>query len=195
MPHPGRVATELAGWTGALRLPAGVGSARVSAMASTVNWRRILTWALRIFAWLLRIGLGLWFIYSGAEKVFFSGLDQFTQAVANYGLVKAPLDAVAAYTVPWVEIVAGLCLATGLFRRGTLLVCCGLVAVFAISVGWAWANHLKIACGCHGGNEPIQYWWKVAEFAGYYLAFGFLWWQDRSPRAIAGMRQRTNESP
>ena len=140
-------------------------------MKNRITWQWLLAWA-------LRIGLGSWFVYSGVTKVFFSGLDKFTQAVANYGLVKQPLDTVAAYTVPWVEIVAGLCLLTGLFRRGTLVVFCGLVVAFAISVGWAWAHNLKIACGCHGGDEPIQYWWKIAEFIGYYSAFGFLWWQD-----------------
>lgn len=129
-------------------------------------------------AWLLRLGLGGWFVYSGCQKVFVSGLDRFTQDVANYGLVRAPLDGLAAYTVPWVEIVAGICLALGLLRLGTLLVLCGLVTVFAVSVGWAWHHDLNIACGCHGGDEPIHYWGKVWEFAGYYAAFAFLWWRE-----------------
>jgi uncharacterized membrane protein YphA (DoxX/SURF4 family) len=140
-------------------------------MASSEKWQSALAWA-------LRVGLGLWFIYSGVNQVFFIGLDKFTQSVANYKLVDAPLDAVAAYSVPWVEIVMGLCLLTGLFRRGTLLVFGGLVTVFAIAIGWAWKHELQIACGCHGGDEPIQYWGKVAEFAGYYLAIAYLWRQD-----------------
>jgi uncharacterized membrane protein YphA (DoxX/SURF4 family) len=156
----------------------------VPGMASKLKWQ----WAL---GWALRVGLGLWFIYSGGQMVFFIGLDKFTQAVANYGLVKEPLDAVAAYTVPWVEIVAGLCLLTGVFRRGTLLVFCGLVAVFATSIGWAWAHDLKIACGCHGGDEPIQYWWKVAEFAGYYLAFGLLWWETLGDGGLGRQDSKT----
>jgi uncharacterized membrane protein YphA (DoxX/SURF4 family) len=130
-------------------------------------------------AWCLRVGLGLWFMWSGGHKVFVSGLDRFTQDVANYQLVAAPLDALAAYTVPWVEMVAGTCLLLGVLRRGTLLVCCGLVTTFAVSIGWAWAHQLNIACGCHGGDAPIRYWWKLLEFAGYYAAFAFLWWLER----------------
>jgi uncharacterized membrane protein YphA (DoxX/SURF4 family) len=141
-----------------------------------------------VLAWALRLGLGLWFVYSGGQQVFVIGLDKFTQAVANYGLVTAPLDAVAAYVVPWVEIVVGLGLLTGVFRRGTLVVFGGLVTVFATAIGWAWAHQLQIACGCHGGDEPIQYWWKVAEFAGYYLAIAFLWWQDQRLSRPAGIR-------
>ncbi|MCX6878789.1 MAG: DoxX family membrane protein [Verrucomicrobia bacterium] len=133
---------------------------------------------LTLLAWGLRVGLGLWFVWSGSQKVFVSGLDRFTQDIANYQMVGAPLDALAAYTLPWVELVAGLCLALGLLRRGTILVCCGLVAAFATAIGWAWYHQLNIACGCHGSDAPIRYWWKVLEFAAYYAGFGFLWWME-----------------
>jgi len=133
---------------------------------------------LTLLAWPLRVALGLWFVWSGGQQVFVSGLERFTQNVANYQMVKAPLDALVAYTLPWVEIVAGLCLALGLLRRGTLLALGGLVTTFAVAIGWAWFHQLNIACGCHGGDEPIQYWWKVLEFAGYYGAIGFLWWME-----------------
>ena len=134
---------------------------------------------LSFMAWLLRIGLGLWFVWSGSQKVFVSGLDRFTQDVGNYQLAVAPWDALIAYSLPWVEMVAGLCLLLGLLRRGTLLALCGLVTMFAVAIGWAWAHGLNIACGCHGGNEPIQYGWKLLEFAAYYAAFGFLWRLER----------------
>jgi uncharacterized membrane protein YphA (DoxX/SURF4 family) len=135
---------------------------------------------LTILAIAVRVGLGLWFVGSGAWKIGVSGLDKFTRDIGNYQLpfIKPPLDAVAAFTVPWVEIVAGLCLVAGIWRRASVLVMCGLVAVFAICVGWAWSQGLDISCGCHGGDKPIQYWWKVAEFAGYYAAFGFIWWES-----------------
>ncbi|MBN8458849.1 MAG: DoxX family protein [Verrucomicrobia bacterium] len=132
-----------------------------------------------ILAWMVSVALGTWFVGSGVWKIAVSGLDKFTLDIGNYQLpfIKPPLDAVAAFTVPWVEIVAGLCLAVGIWRRATLLVLAGLVAVFAICVGWAWSQGLNISCGCHGGDKPIHYWGKVAEFAGYYAALGFLWWE------------------
>ncbi len=141
-------------------------------------------------AWRLRVGLGLWFVWSGCQLVFVSGLDRFTRDIANYQMVAAPLDALVAYTLPWVQIVAGIFLMLGLLRRGTLLALCGLVTVFAVAIGWAWAHGLNIACGCHGGNEPIQYWWKVLEFYGYYEALGFLWWMERPRMADSGFTER-----
>ena len=135
---------------------------------------------LAIPAWMVRVALGVWFVGSGTWKIGVSGLDKFTRDIGNYQLplIKPPLDAMAAFAVPWVEIVAGACLVAGIWRRASVLVMCGLVAVFAICVGWAWSQNLNISCGCHGGDKPIHYWGKAAEFAGYYVALGFLWWEN-----------------
>jgi len=124
----------------------------------------------------IRVALGAWFTYSGGLKIFVTGLDRFTRDVGNYKLVAAPLDAVAAYTVPWVEVIGGLCLMLGLLRKGTLLVMSGLVLTFATAVGWAWSKNLDISCGCHGGDTKLNYWTKAAELAAYLIAFGYLWW-------------------
>jgi len=123
----------------------------------------------------LRVLLGCWFFYSGGMKVFGSGIDRFTRDVANYRLVGEPWDAVTAFTVPWAEIIAGLCLMLGVLRRGAILTIGGLVVVFATAVGWAWFHQLDIACGCHGGDAKIRYWGKAAEFAGYFVALAWLW--------------------
>jgi uncharacterized membrane protein YphA (DoxX/SURF4 family) len=128
-----------------------------------------------VLAAAVRVLLGGWFVYSGAVKVFGSGLERFTRDIGNYRLVAPPLDAIAAYTVPWFEIVAGVCLIVGILRRGGILILAGLVLVFAICIGWAWVHHLDISCGCHGGDAPIQYWSKTAEFAGYWLLLAWLW--------------------
>ncbi len=132
----------------------------------------------------LRVLLGSWFVYSGGYKVFVSGLDRFTRDVANYKLVGPPLDAIAAYTVPWFEIAAGLCLLLGILRKGAILTLAGLVCVFAICIGWAWFHQLDISCGCHGGDAKIHYWGKTAEFAGYFIVLGWLWRAESKGSAV-----------
>jgi uncharacterized membrane protein YphA (DoxX/SURF4 family) len=129
----------------------------------------------QILALIARVMLGAWFLYSGGLKIFGTGLDRFTRDIANYQMVKPPLDAIAAYSVPWLEVIAGLCLLLGILRRGAILTIAGLVVVFSISIGWAWFHKLDITCGCHGGDAPIQYWAKVAEFLGYFTLLGWLW--------------------
>lgn len=134
---------------------------------------------IEVLALIARVCLGCYFVYSGGYKVFGSGLDRFVYDITNYKLVGPPWDAVAAYTVPWFEIVAGLCLMLGLFRKGAILTIAGLVCVFAFCIGWAWFHQLDIACGCHGSDQKIQYWSKVAEFAGYFMVLALLWVADR----------------
>ena len=129
-----------------------------------------------------RVVLGFWFVYSGGVKIFATGLDRFTRDIANYKLVAQPLDAIAAYTVPWFELVAGVCLLLGVFRRGAILTVAGLVVVFSFSIGWAWVHQLDISCGCHGSDAPIQYWKKVVEFTGYFTALAWLWWVESRNR-------------
>jgi len=123
--------------------------------------------------------LGLWFIYSGGVKILVTGLDRFTRDIANYQLVGPPFDAFAAYTVPWFEIFAGACLVLGILRRGAILTLAGLVLVFCVCIGWAWIHQLDISCGCHGGDAPVRYWNKAAEFTGYFTLLAWFWWRER----------------
>lgn len=143
-------------------------------------------------ALIARVCLGCWFVYSGGMKVFGSGLDRFVYDISNYKLADPPLDAVAAYTVPWFEIAAGLCLMLGVLRRGAILTLAGLVCVFAFCIGWAWFHQLDIACGCHGSDAKIQYWAKVAEFAGYFLVLGGLWWTERGGEGSLSAQKTQN---
>ncbi|WP_193214429.1 MauE/DoxX family redox-associated membrane protein [Luteolibacter marinus] len=128
-------------------------------------------------ALVLRLQLGGYFVWSGWMKVFHTGLDEFTRAVGNYKLVGEPWDAAVAYTVPWVEMVVGLCLVAGLFRRGALLILAGLVGVFAVAVGHAWRQNLNIACGCTGNPDgtPMDYTLKFVEFGVYWLVIALIW--------------------
>jgi uncharacterized membrane protein YphA (DoxX/SURF4 family) len=147
---------------------------------------------MRIDAIILRSILGCWFLYSGGYKIFGSGLDRFTRDIANYQLLAPPWYAVAAYLVPWFEVVVGLCLLLGLLRRGTLLTLAGLVGVFSFCIGWAWFRQLDISCGCHGGDQPIHYWGKVAEFTGYFAAISWLWWLEIRNDAGDGSEKAQN---
>ncbi len=140
---------------------------------------------MQIMALVLRVCLGAYFTYSGGVKIFVTGLSKFTEAVGNYRIVGAPWDAVAAYTVPWVEIVAGVCLILGVLRRGALLAVGGMVSVFSGAVGYAWSQNLNIACGCQGGDNPMDYRWKALELGILAAVVVFLWFAERKRSADA----------
>lgn len=117
-------------------------------------------------------------------KVFSTGLDNFTRAVANYKLVNPPLDAMVAYTVPWVEMTVGACLVFGIWKRGALLVLAGLVGTFAFGVRHADLKNLNISCGCTGNPDgsPMDYTLKYWEFAGYWAVILLLFLLARRER-------------
>ena len=129
----------------------------------------------------LSVVMGAWFVYAGGLKIFSSGLDKFAVDIGNYKLVSEGMAVAAAYIVPWVEVVAGICFMLGMLKKGAWFAMLGLVGTFSFSVGSAWWRGLDISCGCLGGAEKISYWAKVVEFAVYYAALGFLawvWWRQ-----------------
>ncbi len=127
-------------------------------------------------ALVLRVAMGAYFVYAGGVKIFASGLDRFAVDIGNYKLVSDQMALVAAYLVPWVEVVAGICFMLGVLRKGAWFAMLGLVFAFTFSVGSAWWRGLDISCGCTGGAEKISYWGKAAEFSLYYVVLGFLAW-------------------
>lgn len=138
-------------------------------------------------ALVLRVAMGAWFVYAGGLKIFASGLDRFAVDIGNYKLVSGGMAVAAAYIVPWVEVIAGICFMLGVLKKGAWLAMLGLVGAFSVSVGSAWWRGLDISCGCLGGTEKISYWAKAAEFAVYYAVLGFLagvWWR-KEPHAEA----------
>ncbi len=117
-------------------------------------------------------------------KAFHTGFDDFTRAVGNYQMTRPPWDAVIAYTVPWVEMVVGVCLVLGIWKRGALLVLAGMIACFAVGVRFADLKNLNISCGCTGNPDgtPMDYALKYWEFAGYWTLILLLFWLGRKER-------------
>jgi len=138
----------------------------------------------------LRVLLGAWFLYSGGVKLWGSGLDAFVRDLGNYRLLPDAWVAPVAYLVPWTEVIAGLLLMLGLWRRGAILVILGMVLGFMVFIGWAWQQQLDISCGCQGDGEPIRYWFKAIELPGYLLVLAWLWWKnDSTPPESAQKKQ------
>lgn len=132
-----------------------------------------------VAALVLRVLLGVWFAHSGGEKLFVTGLEKFTQDVGNYRMLPAPWDAVLAYTLPWFEVVAGLCLMLDVLRRAALVTITGMVVMFSFAVGHAWSQNLNISCGCRGDGKPMDYALKALEFGLYFVVLGYLAWMER----------------
>jgi uncharacterized membrane protein YphA (DoxX/SURF4 family) len=95
----------------------------------------------------LRILLGAVFVWAGLSKV---GSPLATLATVYSYQITMPdqlAEAIAA-ALPWLEILVGLALLSGLLLRAALVWTVVLLVGFAALTGQAWWRDLPIDCGC-----------------------------------------------
>src|SRR5690349_10366790 len=90
------------------------GSRRKRSSQMSLRQCSIIDW----LALLARVFLGGFYIVAGAVKIPNPG--KFAEAVANYRLLAHPLINLAAITLPWIEVVAGVLLVFGLWRKASV---------------------------------------------------------------------------
>jgi hypothetical protein len=95
-----------------------------------------------------RLTLGGLFVYAGIFKVL-DPLD-FAQNIRNYRLVGQSLSFIAAVVLPWLEILAGLALAAGIWKRVSALIISGLLVFFILLTLVTILRGLDVDCGCFG---------------------------------------------
>lgn len=94
----------------------------------------------------VQIGLGAIFAVSALPKI--ADPPSFAHMIYNYRLVPGALVNAFALVMPWVEILAGLALILGLWRRETAIVVGLLVLVFITAIGFNLARGHAVDCGC-----------------------------------------------
>jgi putative oxidoreductase len=103
------------------------------------------------FNFVLRLGLGGIFIAAGVIKIIEPA--QFSSDIANYRLLPHDLINLLAITLPWVEVVAGMLLITGPWKRAGALAITVMMVVFLAAIAQATVRGLNIKCGCFGTVE------------------------------------------
>jgi putative oxidoreductase len=120
-----------------------------------------------------RLFLAAIFIYAAAQKI--GRPLAFADEIHNYGVVEygAPLYLMAV-VLPWLELLAGLSLATGLFVRGAALALLCLNAMFIVVIAKRTAGYvhegtpfMKVYFDCGCGFGPVFAWKKLLEDAVY----------------------------
>lgn len=104
------------------------------------NYQRVNQW--------LRALVGGGFIIAGLLKI--ADPAKFADNVANYRLAHHELINLVAIILPWIEVVAGLFVVTGVWLRAAALVIASLTVVFLTVIVSALARGLNIECGCFG---------------------------------------------
>ena len=96
-----------------------------------------------------------------------------------------PGDGYVAYTLPWVEIFAGLAVLSGFGKAAGLAILGGMLVSFNFALWSAWNRGIvDLNCGCHGASEePTDYFWKITGNFGLVavvlVIFGLMWYRGR----------------
>lgn len=99
-------------------------------------------------AHLLRVGLGLLFLFAGVLKLV--DLPSFLRDVLAYNMVAGPAAGWLAVILPVFEVVVGLCLVLGRLRAGSFAAVMAMAVLFLFVHGYALSRGLEVRCGCFG---------------------------------------------
>jgi uncharacterized membrane protein YphA (DoxX/SURF4 family) len=101
---------------------------------------------------LTRLALGGVFIYASIDKIIDPA--DFARVVYSYKIFPDILINVAALFIPWLELVLGLCLLSGIGLPGAILMSNGLLWAFFLALLINHFRGLDVQCGCFATRSP-----------------------------------------
>ena len=130
------------------------------------------------FVLALRVLVGLTFLFSSVDKI--SSPSEFALAISNYKLISGPSALALATVLPWIELLCGLAILSGLYTRGAALLLFVMLSVFTLAVITGLIRGLDISCGCFTLDPAVNRigWKKVFENVGLILATVILFYSD-----------------
>lgn len=116
--------------------------------------------------------LGIVFIYASYDKILHPA--EFAESVYNYQLLPDFLINLTALILPWMELILGISLISGIFLSGSILMGNVLLVIFMAALIFNLHRGLDVSCGCFStsSSEGPADIWTVARDASF-LCFSF----------------------
>lgn len=105
---------------------------------------------LRYSAIIARLIVGVVLAYAAVTKI--PNPLYFSIQIENYQIVGREITRFVAVTLPWIELLVGLCLIAGWWVRPATLIANSLFLVFIAGIVSALIRGLDIECGCFGSG-------------------------------------------
>jgi putative oxidoreductase len=102
------------------------------------SWERLIL--------LLKWMVAALFIFAGISKIL--NPDTFARDIDNYRLLPYLLVTIMAVILPWLEVLCGIFLIVGTWKKGAAFTLLVLTFMFLIAISSAIARGLDITCGC-----------------------------------------------
>jgi putative oxidoreductase len=129
---------------------------------------------LRLLAIVLRVILGAIFVYAGWVKLK-DPWELFALGISSYQILPLGMVEMVARTLPWLEVVVGVLLASGFGLRISATITTLLLVVFMALMIRAYVKGMEISCGCFGAGEVIS-WKTLLRDSTMLMASLFLTW-------------------
>ena len=117
----------------------------------------------------LRVLLGLYFVHASLDKI--ADPPAFARIVYQWQVLGPIPSNIVAVTLPWVELLAGLLLIVGIWKRDAAAVVAVMLGVFLVAAGLVLARGIDVEnCGCTSVAASAASWlppWMQG--VGWYL--------------------------
>lgn len=113
-----------------------------------------------------RIGLSIVFIYASYDKILHPAA--FAKVIYNYQILPDELINLSAIFLPWLELVIGSLLITGIWLPGSVFIGNLLLMTFFSAIIYNKVRGLDISCGCFstsGGETPESNLYLLRDFS------------------------------
>ena len=98
--------------------------------------------------------LAAFFIIAGYFKALSPAA--FLMDVRSFQLLDDPWAAWLAMSLPWLEILCGLALVSGILLDGAILTITGMLSAFLAAIIYSWHRGIDLQCGCFGENPDVS---------------------------------------
>jgi len=110
------------------------------------------------------------FIWAGILKII-DPLD-FARNVSNYRILSPKLSLLVAITLPWIELLCGIFIIIGIWRRASALLISLLLIGFIALIGITIIRGISVDCGCFGTFSRKADFMLMAQDLGMLLLSG-----------------------
>ena len=111
----------------------------------------------RYLALAFRMYIGGLFIYASMSKITYTA--EFAEGIASYQVVPYWAVNISAVVFPWVELICGILLITGLRSKAASAMLALFLLFFTFLIGVSLSRDASISCGCfHAIGEDISLW-------------------------------------
>ena len=125
----------------------------------------------------VRLSLGAIFVVASVDKIIHP--KAFADIIHNYQILPDTLINIIAITLPWLELMLGMLLISGLWLPGVVILTNILLLGFFLSLLFNVARGLDVHCGCFttsgGGKSAMS--WNILRDAVFLFLGGYLFFR------------------